>query len=71
MFTAVYRAFISSVLKNSSDTLYINGVENSSEDPEQFADYFYSILQKERKTGGKWLKQYQINSFFNSFPGKQ
>ena len=71
MFSAVYRAFISSVLKNSNDSLFINGVENNSEDPEQFADYFYSILLKERRTGGKWLKQHQMNSFFNSFSGKQ
>ena len=69
MYTSIYKAFINSVLKTSSDTLFINAVENNSEDPEQFADFFYTILQKERKTGGKWLKQ--INSIFSSFSGKQ
>ena len=71
MFTALYKAFINSALKNSSESLLIHGVENNYEDPEMFADYFYNILQKEKKSGGKWFKQLQINSFFSPFSGKQ
>ena len=71
MFTAVYKAFISSALQNSTDSLLINGVENSFQDPELFADYFYNILQKEKKSGGKWFRQHQMNSLFSPFSGKR
>ena len=46
-------------------------VENNYDEPEQFAEIFFNLLQKERKIGGKWLKQLQMNSFFNPFAGKQ
>ncbi len=71
MFTTVYRAFINSALKNSSDSLLIYGVENNYDEPEQFAEFFFNLLQKEKKIGGKWLKQLQMNSFFKPFAGKQ
>ena len=69
MYTSIYRSFINSVLQDTDDCLHINGVENNYENPEQFAEYFYSLLIKEKRTGGKWYRQIQMNSFF-SIPGK-
>ncbi len=71
MYTSVYRAIINSLLKGSDDDLYINCVENNSDDHEQFADYFFSIVGKNRKTGGKWYKPFQMNSIFSGFSLKQ
>jgi len=71
MYTLIYRAFINSILNSEYESLYINGVENTSEDPEQFAEYFLTLISKERKTGGKWYKPLHVNYFFNSLSGRQ
>jgi hypothetical protein len=71
MYTSIYRAFINSILKSEYDSLFINGIENTSDNPEQFAEYFLTLFSKERKIGGKWYKPLQVNSFFNSLSGRQ
>ncbi len=71
LYTSIYKSFINSVISSSCDSVFINGIENSFEEPEQFAEYFYNILQKERKTAGKWLKPLQMNTLFSSFSGRQ
>jgi hypothetical protein len=70
MYTSIYRAFINSILNSEYESLYINGIENTSDDPEQFAEYFLNLFSKERKISGKWYKALQVNSFFNSLSGR-
>ncbi len=70
VYYTIYRSFINSVLETSSDNLKIYGIENNFEDDEHFSESFFALLQRDRKTGGKWVKQLQINSFLSSFSSK-
>ncbi len=67
MYTSIYRAFINSVLKTSSETLFINAVENNSEEPEQFADFFFYNTEEGQENRRKMAKtdKLDLQQFFS------